>query len=275
MKRVSILLAAAGASLTTLGTSQAKTPGHEYCFHGTCHRVKTLEETRRLIGVTTTMKASFYDSSSRDSYNPSDETSSGERFHAGRPDNAASPVYPDGTKLLVWHPASRKALMIRVNNAGPYWGDRKLDLSRAAADVFGFTGRGVASVNVRVLEAPTKAEATYKRGRTYAPVKGYLGQFASVDAAFNGVAPAVTRLAAATAPQPPAEAKTKRPPVVAAVIAAAVVAPVRAVVADQSATKPSASRSLLDVRLASSAEAEARKFLVVQRTPRKVAAFMR
>ena len=269
MNRVTMLLAAAGASLTVLPTAQAKTPGHEYCFHGTCHRVKSLDETRRLIGVTTAMKASFYDSSAHDSYNPSDETSSGERFRANRPDNAASPIYPDGTKLLVWHPASRKALMIRINNAGPYWGDRKLDLSRAAAEVFGFTGRGVAAVNVRVLEAPTKAEATYKRGRTYAPVKGYLGQFASVDAAYNGVAPGATRLAMAPSqePQTPVQ-QAKTTPAVATVA-------VSAAVAGQGPAKVSTTSRLLDLRLASSTEAEARKFLVAQRTPRKVVALLR
>ena len=181
------LLAVITACMGAGRPAEAKTPGHQYCFHGTCHTVKTLEETRRLVGVTTTLKASFYDDPKNDRYNPSNLTSSGEYFRSDRADNAASPVYPDGTKLLVWHAASKKALMIRVNNAGPYWGDRKLDLSRAAAEKFGFTRSGVTTVHVRVLEAPTKAEATYRKGRTYPPVKGYLGQYASIDAASAGM----------------------------------------------------------------------------------------
>ncbi len=185
MRSITGLLALSIVSFTFPSAASAKTPGSEYCFHGTCHRVKTLEETRRLIGVTTTLKASFYDDPKNDRYNPSNITSSGEYFRSDRPDNAASPVYPDGTKLMVWHPASRKALMIRVNNAGPYWGDRKLDLSRAAAETFGFRNAGVATVQVRVVEAPSKAEATYKKGRTYPSVKGYMGQFASLDAALQ------------------------------------------------------------------------------------------
>ncbi len=194
------VLAIAAAAFTLPAPASAKTPGSEYCFHGTCHRVKTLDETRRLVGVTTTLKASFYDDPKNDRYNPSNITSSGEYFRSDRPDNAASPIYPDGTKLLVWHPASRKALLIRVNNAGPYWGDRKLDLSRAAADTFGFRKAGVATVQVRVIEAPNKAEATYKRGRSYPPVKGYMGQFASLDAALQTSSPTVVASAAPAAP---------------------------------------------------------------------------
>ena len=185
MRSIIGLLALSIVTWTLPSSVSAKTPGSEYCFHGTCHRVKTLEETRRLIGVTTTLKASFYDDPKNDRYNPSNITSSGEYFRSDRADNAASPIYPDGTKLMVWHPASRKALLIRVNNAGPYWGDRKLDLSRAAADTFGFRKAGVATVHVRVVEAPSKTEATYKKGRTYPAVKGYMGQFASLDAALQ------------------------------------------------------------------------------------------
>src|SRR5690606_25655216 len=114
------------------------------------------------------MQASYYFDAGKDRFNPSNLTSSGEHFRAGKPDNAASPISPDGTKLLVWHPGTRRAIIVRVNNAGPYWGAKRLiDLSRAGAERLGFAHAGVASVHVRVLEAPTRAEATYKRGRTY------------------------------------------------------------------------------------------------------------
>jgi len=178
-------LAAAAASPFLLVPAQlpAKTPGHTYCFHGTCHRVKTLEETRSLVGQTMPMQASFYDDAGKDGYNPSNRTSSGEYFRSGQPDNAASPIFPDGTKLLVWHPRSLKAIVIRVNNAGPYWGRRLLDLSRGGAERLGFTHSGTSTVHVKVLEAPTQAEATYRRNRTYAPVPGYIGSFASIDEA--------------------------------------------------------------------------------------------
>lgn len=159
---------------------EAKTPGKTYCFLGVCHRVKSLAETRRLVGKPMTLMASHYDDAKRDRFNPSNLTSSGAYFRAGRPDNAASPIFPDGTILLVWNPATRKAVVVRVDNAGPYFKNRKLDLSRAAARKLGFGGRGVARVVVKVLKAPTRAEARYRRGRRYKPVAGYIGSFASL-----------------------------------------------------------------------------------------------
>ncbi|NOU06810.1 MAG: hypothetical protein HOO99_11575, partial [Hyphomicrobiaceae bacterium] len=193
MIRVSAVLTVALSLGLPIAAAEAKTPGKTYCFNGTCHTVKTLEETRRLVGVTTTVKASFYDDPKNDRFNPSNLTSSGEYFRAWKADNAASPIYPNGTKLLVWHPGNRKALTVRVNNAGPYWGDRKLDLSRAAAEAIGMGG--VATLQVRVLEAPSKAEATYSKGRTYAAVKGFMGQYANLDAAASGTSGSATRLA--------------------------------------------------------------------------------
>src|SRR5690606_13711893 len=52
---------------------------------------------------------------------------------------------------------------------------------------------------VRVLAAPTRAEASYKRNRRYAPVPGYIGAFASLDEAHIGAAQTYA-VAALTAP---------------------------------------------------------------------------
>ncbi len=267
------MLATTLATSAVLAPASAKTPGHQYCFHGTCHTVKTLAETQRLVGVTTTLKASHYDDPKRDRYNPSNITSSGEYFRSDRPDNAASPIYPDGTKLLVWHPASQKALVIRVNNAGPYWGDRKLDLSRAAAERFGFAGAGVATVHVKVLEAPKAADATYKRGRTYPAVNGYLGQFASIDAAASGMIDGGTRLAAVkpAAQQIAAVSAPANAPAAARIVVASkplpVVLPIAAGIATPPKVKP-VRLTMLDIKLANGVESEARKFLAPQRTQR-------
>jgi rare lipoprotein A len=184
----------------------AKTPGKTYCFKGVCHRVKTIAETERLIGVRAVLSASYYDDCRRDRLNPCGLTSSGEVFNAGSSDNAASPVYPDGTKLLVWHPVTRRAAVVRVNNAGPYYGQRMLDLSRAAAERLGFAGQGVSTVHVKVLAAPTMAEATYQRHRKYAPVPGFIGLFQSIETALLGVGQAVGGIFT-----PPAYATADRP----------------------------------------------------------------
>jgi rare lipoprotein A len=171
--------------------SEAKTPGHTYCFNHVCHRVKTINETREAIGETAVVKASFYDSPGRDGLNPSHITSSGEFLAAQKPDNAASPVYPDGTKVLVWNPRTRKAAVVRINNAGPYYGSRLLDVSRAAAERLGFANQGVATLHVCVVEAPTDTDTRYRRGRTYTPVAGFLGVFQSLDMAMADLGRAI------------------------------------------------------------------------------------
>lgn len=176
------------AALSFADQAEAKTPGNTYCFYGTCHRVKSIAETEREVGEDVVLAASFYDSCKVDRYNPCGLTSSGEIFAPERPDNAASPIYPDGTKLLVWSPETQQAAVLRINNAGPYWGNRKLDVSRATADILGFRHRGVAKLQVRVVDAPNRDEATYKRNRAYDPVPGYIGQYASLDAAEAGMA---------------------------------------------------------------------------------------
>jgi rare lipoprotein A (peptidoglycan hydrolase) len=180
---------AAVAIPATMSTPvEAKTPGKTYCFVGKCHRVKTIAETAALVGVEESITASHYDDCSKDRFNPCGLTSSGERFHPDRPDNTASPIYPDGTQLLVWSPSNKRALVVRVNNAGPYWGNRTLDLSRAAAEKLGFEGEGVAKLKVRVIKAPEPAETKYVENRNYDPVAGDIGQYASLDDAQRGMA---------------------------------------------------------------------------------------
>lgn len=179
----------AGVSAFLFDTAaEAKTPGSTYCYYGTCHRVKTIAETEGMVGTKEVVQASFYDDCKKDSLNPCGLTSSGETFSPNRPDNAASPIYPDGTTLLVWAPQSKEAAVLRVNNAGPYWGGRKLDVSRAAAEALGFAPYGVAQLQVKVLEAPSPAEATYKRYRRYHAVPGPFGRYDSIEEARLSIA---------------------------------------------------------------------------------------
>ncbi|MGE5266899.1 MAG: septal ring lytic transglycosylase RlpA family protein [Deltaproteobacteria bacterium] len=174
----------AAPSMLTI-EAQAKSPGRTYCFYRTCHRVKSIDETQALVGRDMTLVASHYDSCKKDRFNPCGLTSSGEPFLPERPDNAASPILPDGTIALVWSKTSNQAVIVRINNAGPYWGNRKLDLSRAAARKLGIGGVG--AVTLRVLRAPTPEEARYSRNRRYEPVAGPIGAFASIDEAHAAV----------------------------------------------------------------------------------------
>ncbi len=189
-----VALSVVVVSVKTITPAEAKTPGKTYCYHGVCHRVKTLAETEAMIGEEETVIASHYDDCSKDRFNPCGLTSSGEVFRPNTPDNTASPIYPDGTKLLVWNPKTQQALVVRVNNAGPYHRNRRLDLSRAAAAKLGFEGQGVAEVRVRVVEAPTPEEAKYSEKRNYAPVPGDIGTFASFEEANTGMRVALAAL---------------------------------------------------------------------------------
>lgn len=162
-------------------SSHAKTPGGTHCYGKTCHRVSTLEEMNGMVGRHGFLKASFYDDCRVDRFNSCALTSSGEVFRPDLADNAASPIFPDGTVILAYHPISRKAAVLRVNSAGPYWGDRRLDVSRATAEKLGFRSKGVAELMVTVVKPPEPEEARYRKMRRYAPVPGYIGTFASFE----------------------------------------------------------------------------------------------
>lgn len=179
----------AGATLIAgamaVSTAQAKSPGARYCFNGFCHRVGTLAQTDTLVGWRGYVLASYYDSCRLDRLNPCGLTSSGAVFRPDLPDNAASPLLPDGTVILAYNPDTGDASVLRVTNAGPYSGQRKLDVSRAAADKLGFRQQGVAALVISVLQSPTQVEASYARKRVYAAVPGYIGKFDSVDIALS------------------------------------------------------------------------------------------
>ena len=177
--------AALTVSATAVPPAHAKSPGTRYCFHGYCHRVGTLAQTDTLVGWRGYIQASYYDSCHRDPLNPCGLTSSGTVFRADLADNAASPLLPDGTVILAYNPKTSDASVLRITNAGPYSGERKLDVSRAAAEKLGFRKQGVAGLVITVLQSPTKAEANYVRRRVYPIVPGYLGKFANVDVALK------------------------------------------------------------------------------------------
>ena len=122
--------------------ASAKTPGARYCFGGWCHRVSTLAQTETFVGWRGYLLASFYDDCHRDRLNPCGLTSSGAVFRPDLPDNAASPLFPDGTVILAYNPKSGDASVLRITSAGPYSGERKLDVSRAARRASDSRARG-------------------------------------------------------------------------------------------------------------------------------------
>ncbi len=129
--------------------------------------------------------ASFYDDCRHDRLNPCGLTSSGSVFRSDLPDNAASPLFPDGTIILAYNPKTADASVLRITNAGPYSGERKLDVSRAGADSLGFKDQGVAHLVVSVLKSPTIQEASYVKYHVYQSVPGHLGKFETFDLAYT------------------------------------------------------------------------------------------
>jgi len=142
------------------GEAAAKKPGDTYCFNGICHRVMTIAETGADVGRVKLVRASFYDDCKVDPGNPCTKLSSGEAFRPDRADNAASPVYPNGTVLVLWNPTNNRAARVRINNAGPYVKGRLLDVSRATAQRLGFIDAGVTELQIRVVAAPPTDDNT-------------------------------------------------------------------------------------------------------------------
>jgi rare lipoprotein A len=90
-----------------------------------------------------TMKASWY----------------GPRFHGKLTANgeiydqmaltAAHKTLKFGTLLKVTNPKNGKSVIIRINDRGPYIGDRELDLSKGSAIKLGLIEKGVARVKIQ------------------------------------------------------------------------------------------------------------------------------
>jgi rare lipoprotein A len=64
---------------------------------------------------------------------------------------AAHKSLPFGTKLKVRSLSTGREVRVRVNDRGPYSGDRVLDLSYAAADKLGVVTKGVDDIEYSIL----------------------------------------------------------------------------------------------------------------------------
>jgi rare lipoprotein A len=72
-------------------------------------------------------------------------TANGERYNAyGK--SVAHRWFPFGTRLRVTNQQNGKSVIVRVNDRGPYVGDRDLDLSYGAFSTIAHPGQGVARV---------------------------------------------------------------------------------------------------------------------------------
>jgi rare lipoprotein A len=105
-------------------------------------------------------------------------TANGEVFDKNRI-SAAHPTLPLPSIVRVTNLENGRSLDIRVNDRGPFIGDRLIDLSEAAARELGYQEKGLAKVRVQFLAladdargkppTPTLAAATPKRAAPSAP----------------------------------------------------------------------------------------------------------
>ena len=146
------------ALMTFVATAaDGKSPGATYCFKTVCHRVLTLDETRAIRGIEMKQVASFYDACGIDRENPCTPTSAGVALKAALADNVASPIFPNGTVLLLWNESNGRSARVLVNNSGPYVAGRLLDVSRATAEQLDFIDLGIVQLRVTVIEVPEDA----------------------------------------------------------------------------------------------------------------------
>ncbi|MDB5652895.1 MAG: rare lipoprotein [Tardiphaga sp.] len=64
---------------------------------------------------------------------------------------AAHPTLPIPSYARVTNLGNGKSLIVRVNDRGPYHGNRLIDVSNRAADLLEFKGRGIANVRVEYV----------------------------------------------------------------------------------------------------------------------------
>lgn len=91
----------------------------------------------------TTGMASYYGYGGR--------TANGER-HNAQAMTAAHRTLPFGTRVRVTNASNGRSIVLRVNDRGPFVRGRIIDVSTAAADSLGFRKRGVAKVEIAVVD---------------------------------------------------------------------------------------------------------------------------
>jgi len=81
------------------------------------------------------------------------ETASGAVFD-DRKLTAAHRTLPFGTRLRVTYPATGRSVIVTINDRGPFWPYRTLDLSLAAARRIGLYDHGLGQVEMEIIGLP-------------------------------------------------------------------------------------------------------------------------
>ena len=91
-------------------------------------------------------------------YDLSTKTASGETMDGDKL-TAAHNTLPLGTRVRVANLDNGRAVVVRINDRGPFAKDRIIDLSKAAAKALGMVKDGVANVQVSPVDGDVAANA--------------------------------------------------------------------------------------------------------------------
>lgn len=103
--------------------------------------------TKNVANFTETGRASWYGPGFHGK-----KTSNGERFDMNMM-TAAHPTLPIPSYVRVTNLSNGKSVVVRVNDRGPFHGNRAIDLSKAAAAKLDFVHKGTAQVRIDILKA--------------------------------------------------------------------------------------------------------------------------
>ena len=134
---------------------------------------KTEVQTAKADGKTAkadgkTAKAAFSQTGKASWYGPGfhgRKTANGERFDMNTL-TAAHRTLPISSYVRVTNLANGKSVVVRINDRGPYHGNRVMDLSKAAAQELGFIRTGTAQVKIEQIttDAPSRKEQNRRSG---------------------------------------------------------------------------------------------------------------
>jgi len=88
-------------------------------------------------------------------------TANGERYNMYNM-TAAHRTYAMGTRLKITNLSNRKSVKVRVNDRGPFYSSRSIDLSYGAARKIGMIHKGVGRVKIEVLSG----KKSYKKAKS-------------------------------------------------------------------------------------------------------------
>ena len=118
---------------------------------------KKADKTEKTAKFSQTGKASWYGPGFHGK-----KTANGERFDMNTL-TAAHRTLPISSRVRVTNLANGKSVVVRINDRGPYHGNRVMDLSKAAAQELGFIRTGTAQVRIEPVAADGKTISEQNR----------------------------------------------------------------------------------------------------------------